>query len=74
MIQNLKEEFGMIWVGIAIGFAVDMMASIVWSLLRMEPREREKEESIKRLTARLQKINTQLTALNRTKDEEDDQD
>jgi len=64
----------MIWVGIAIGFAVDMMASIVWSLLRMVPRKREKEESIKRLTARLQKINTQLTALNRKKDEEDDQD
>lgn len=64
----------MIWVGIAIGFAVDMMASIVWSLLRMGPRKREKEESIKRLTARLQKINTQLTALNRKKDEEDDQD
>ena len=71
MIQNLKEEFGMIWVGISIGIAIVQSVAIIGNVFRLRAEETIQEEAIKQLTARLCEINAQLEELSRKDDDQD---
>ena len=68
---KLKEEFGMIWVGILIGVVIMHVIAIVGSAFGVKTVEQDKMERIKRLTTRLKKIEDRLDELYRKDDDQD---
>ena len=68
---KLKEEFGMIWVGIGIGIVIMQVIAIVGNAFRVKTVEQDKMEWVKRLTTRLKKIEDRLDELYLKGDDQD---